>query len=141
MKAMIPYLVLGGRCDEALRFYAEVFGAKIEGLVRFGEVMKEIPAEQRSLVLHSELRGRGVHLMASDGQPGQPAPPPSQAIMIALALDDATEQDRIWAKLVEGGEVLQALHPTFYEGRLGILKDRFGITWVLNVMPEAPPAG
>ncbi len=136
MQSMIPYLVLGGRCEEALRFYSEVFDAKIEGVIRHGEVMKELPAAQASLILHAEIRAPGVHLMATDGQPGLPPPPPSQAIMIALGLDDTKEQDRIWAKLIEGGEELKELHSTFYGGRLGVLKDRFGITWVLNVMPE-----
>ena len=140
MQATIPYLVLGGRCAEALRFYAEVFDAKVEGLIRHGEVTKGLPDDQASKVMHAELHGPGVHLFLTDGQLNLPAPPPTHAIMLALALDDANEQDRIWAKLGEGGEVLKELHPTFYGGRLGMLQDRFGVIWLLNVMPEAPPA-
>lgn len=139
MIGMAPYLYFGGKCEEALGFYADAFGGRIKTMIRFGEAMPNPAEEHERWILHAEFEAQGMNLMASDGMPNTPVSPPSKQVALAIAVDDTAEQDRIWAKLVEGGTVVQALHDTFYGGRLGMLVDRYGISWMLNWSP-APQA-
>lgn len=135
MIGMAPYLNFSGKCETALSFYSDAFGGKVKTLIRMGEAIPNSAEEHKRWILHAEFEAPGMALMASDGMPNAPVLPPSGQIALAIAVDDTAEQDRIWAKLVEGGKVMQPLHDTFYGGRLGMLTDRFGITWMLNWSP------
>ena len=67
-----PYLIFNGNCEEALTFYAKVFGGSINGLMRY----KDAPGENRmgmpgDKVMHAHLDVDGnAVLMASDGPGG-----------------------------------------------------------------------
>jgi uncharacterized glyoxalase superfamily protein PhnB len=40
--------------------------------------------------------------------------------------------------LATSGEVLHAIHDTFYGGKLGALRDKYGVSWMFNCMgPKA----
>ena len=52
---------------------------------------------------------------------------------MALNLDDEAEQTRLFDALAEGGTVTMPLGGTFWNARFGMLKDRFGIEWLLNL--------
>ena len=47
--------------------------------------------------------------------------------------DAADEIARYWEKLSEGAALVQPLEPSFWSPLYGMLKDRFGVTWVLDV--------
>jgi PhnB protein len=136
MTTLTPYLFFGGRCEEALSFYAEALSGRATTIIRMGEAMKDAPDEHKGLIIHSLFEAKGLSFMASDGMPGEP-PDPGGPVSLALGFDTTEEQERVWAKLVEGGTVLTALHGTFYGGRMGVLTDRFGMRWMLNWSPPA----
>lgn len=135
MKSVTPYLSFGGHTETALQFYAEALGGHVSTLMRLGDMMPNTPDERRQQVLHAELAAGDLSLMATDcsSEPGPPAPTPG--ITLTLQCDSIEEQDRVWARLAEGGTIRQPLHDTFYGGRLGALVDRFGVSWMLNCMP------
>lgn len=137
-KTLIPYLALGGRCEEALHHYTEALGGRVKTLMRLGETMPGSPPEHAQHILHSEFEAEGLFFMASDGMPGAPPPQPGDTISLALWLDSRGEQDRVWARLAEGGTVKHPLHDTFYGDRMGVLVDRFGIGWMISC-PLAKP--
>ena len=69
----IPYLTFNGNCQEALETYAEIFGGKIDGMMRFRdeESCKGMPEHVQDLIMHGRLRvGEGM-IMASDDPMGQ----------------------------------------------------------------------
>nr|WP_192907086.1 VOC family protein [Glycomyces paridis] len=47
--------------------------------------------------------------------------------------DDPDELAAAWERLSEGATVIQPLGPSAWAGLYGILKDRFGVTWVLDL--------
>ena len=56
-----PYLFFGGRCEEALAFYASAIGAQVEGIMRFSESPDPVPAGMLAAgfekkVMHSSFR-------------------------------------------------------------------------------------
>lgn len=134
MIGMAPYLYFSGNCEAALAFYADVFGGTVKTRIRFGEAIPNSAEQHKNWILHAEFEAKGMNLMASDGMPGAPHSPGGQ-VSLAIAVESTEEQDRLWAKLSEGGKVCHPLENTFYGGRLGAITDRFGISWMLNWSP------
>ena len=63
------YLNFPGNADEALAFYATVFGSKVTMRMTFGEVpwVPNVPEAMKSKIMHAQLAlSEHVHLMASD---------------------------------------------------------------------------
>jgi len=70
--AIQPYLMFGGRCEEALEFYHTALGAQIDMLMRFSESPDPTPPGMlppgfENKVMHASFRIAGNVLMASDG--------------------------------------------------------------------------
>ncbi|NBQ70026.1 MAG: VOC family protein, partial [Nitrosomonadaceae bacterium] len=67
-----PYLMFGGRCEEALEFYRTALGAQVEMLLRFSESPDPTPPGMlppgfENKVMHASFRIAGNVIMASDG--------------------------------------------------------------------------
>src|SRR6476620_8793858 len=66
-----PYLMFGGRCEEALDFYKQAIDAKVEMLMRHSDYPEPAPpgmlAEDfKNKVMHSSFKVGGSTVMASD---------------------------------------------------------------------------
>ena len=134
------YLFFGGRCEEALHFYETALGAHIEMLMRFDESTDPVPADRlapgfEKKVMHACFRIGDTSLMASDGCEGDPK---FDGFSLSLAVATAEEADRAFAALSEGGEIGMPLSSTFWSPRFGMVTDKFGISWMINVV--ASPA-
>lgn len=133
------YLNYGGNCEEAFRFYEQNLGAKITRLMRFSEMggmPGQFPAEWKDKVLHARLEIGGAELMASDAPPDKFQP--MRSVYLSLSVDSDEEAERIYAVLSEGGQVFMPMQETFYAFRFGMLRDRFGTSWmVAHNKPEA----
>lgn len=131
-----PYLMFGGRCEEALEFYRSALGAQVDMLMRFSESPDPTPPGMlppgfENKVMHASFRIGDNMLMASDGcEEG------SQFNGFSLSISVATEDeaDRFFNALSDGGQVQMPLAKTFWSPRFGMLADRFGIHWMINVV-------
>ena len=130
-----PYLFFGGRCEGAIEFYRRALGAEVVTLARF----KDAPERQPGLpecfdnkVMHATLRIGDTLMMASDGRCEGAAP--FEGFSIALTVPDEAEAERVFAALSEGGLVTMPLEKTFWSPKFGILKDQFGVAWMVSVM-------
>jgi len=128
-----PYLFFEGRCDEALAFYRTALGAEVTMLMRF----KDSPEPQmctpgsEEKVMHANVRIGNGTLMVSDGRcQGNPV---FQGFSLSLAYDDQAEAERVFAALSDGGEVQMPLAKTFWSPLFGMVADRFGVSWMVNV--------
>ena len=129
-----PYLNFDGNADEAMRFYAEALGGKLE-IMKFGDSPMPVANEHKNRTMHATLKTDAMTLMASDTQPGQTVNM-GDNVWLSLNFTDKAEQDRIWGRLSPGGKVMMPLDDTFF-GRFGMFADRFGVHWMLhfNTMP------
>jgi len=133
-----PYLSFGGRCEEALAFYALCLDGRIVAVNRFaGSPMDvpRLPPEWRDKILHAELQAEGCRILASDGLPGAR---PVSFSGITLSLDFAEDKPRaqhVFHALAEGGEVRMPLAPKFWGSAMGMLHDRFGVAWMVSCAP------
>lgn len=63
---------------------------------------------------------------------------PMRSVYLTLTVDNASEAERIWTLLSEGGHVFMAMSETFFATRFGQLRDRFGTSWM--ILAPKPPA-
>jgi PhnB protein len=128
-----PYLFFEGRCEEALEFYRQALGAEVTMLMRFKESPDPAmyPPGAEDKVMHANLRIGNTTVMASDGRcEGHAA---FQGFALSLSLTDKAEAQRLFTALSEGGEVQMPLAETFFSPLFGMVVDRFGVTWMINV--------
>jgi len=127
------YLFFTGQCKEAFEFYAKVLGGKIEMMMphRGSPAEQHVEEEWRDKILHARLTIGDNVLMASDAPPGRQHK--SGGFAVNVSLNDAKEGERIFRALEESGNVIMPYGETFWAVRYGMLTDRFGITWMVNV--------
>ncbi len=83
--------------------------------------------------MHAVLRIGDTTLMASDGRcQGQPS---FQGFSLSITVPDETRADKLFAALAAGGQVQMPLTKTFWSSRFGMVTDRFGVGWMINVAP------
>jgi PhnB protein len=133
IKSATPYLFFSGRSREAAEFYVKALGAEVKSLQTFGEAMSTCPKAMADRVVHAEIRIGQATLFMSDGPEDEPAGPGSP-VQVALDCDDVAEMTRHFDALAKGGEVLHPIHDTFYGGKLGALRDKYGVSWMFNSM-------
>lgn len=137
-----PYLFFNGNCAEAIEFYRSALGAEVDMIMRFNESPDRLPPGMvppgyDDKVMHASFRIGPNLIMASDGCGEAPA---FNGFMLSLAVPAEAEADRLFAALEQGGKVEMPLGKTFWSPRFGMVRDRFGLGWMINVVPENAPA-
>ena len=124
--------IVGGRCEEALKFYVSVFGGSYEAS-RFGDRPDDsIPANWKDKIMHSTFTGGGITFMAADTMPGNDGAVTDSNVSLTLSNNDATEGERIFNALADGGAVEVPFSKQFWGASFGMLVDRFEINWMVN---------
>jgi PhnB protein len=129
-----PYLVFGGRCEEAIEFYRKALGAEVEMMLRFKESPDPCPGlapGTDNKIMHSSFRVGGSTIMASDGM--CTAQTKFDGFSLSYSVPNEAVADRVFAALSEGGQVQMPLGKTFFSPRFGVVSDRFGVSWMVIV--------
>jgi PhnB protein len=130
-----PYLFFDGRCEEAVSFYRDALGAKVDMMMRFKECPDpqpgSMPPGSENKVMHACFSIGDTSVMASDGHcQGHPS---FQGFSLSITVPDEAEADRKFNALAEGGKVTMPLGKTFFSPRFGMVTDRFGVGWMVIV--------
>jgi PhnB protein len=127
-----PHLHFKGNCDEAFRFYAELFGGKIVMAVKFGETpsSSQVPLEARDYIAHARLEIGTQRLLGCDTPPPRYQVPQGFNVMVEVA--KPADAERIFMALSRDGTVGMPFAQTFWAYRFGTCTDRFGIPWMVN---------
>jgi PhnB protein len=124
-----PYISFAGNARQAMEFYEQVFGGTLR-LNTFGEFGAD---ENQDGIMHGMLETpSGYTIMGADTPPGQPHQP-GNTITVSLSGDDGDELRRYFAKLAEGGTVAMPLEKQMWGDEFGMLTDRFGVSWMVNI--------
>jgi PhnB protein len=122
------YVNYRGTCEEAFRFYEQHLGARITSLVRHSEQPNpQLAADWGEKVMHARLDIAGMTVMGAD----IPHAEPMRSAYLTLSLQSEAEAERVYAVLIEGGEVFMKIAKKPFANRFAMLRDRFGTSWML----------
>ncbi len=134
-----PYLGFRDDAKAAMEFYRSVFGGELT-LSTFGELhASEDPAE-RDKIMHGMLVSpNGLVLMGAD-TPNSMGYTPGDAFSVSLSGDDEDALRGYWDGLTEGATIGEPLAKAPWGDSFGMLRDRFGVNWLVNIT-AADPSG
>ena len=130
------YLFFDGNCAEAFDFYKGVFGGDFPMRMTYADApagMECAPGDKDKL-MHVSLPVGGSVLMGSDFVAGRGEPPrPSNSFAISYNASSREDADAKFAALRrDGGGAAMPMQDTFWGAYFGMLKDRFGVHWMIN---------
>jgi PhnB protein len=136
---IVTSLSFRGQCREAFEFYADVLGGRITAAFPYGEGPPEMQMDPKykDWLMHCWLEVGDQALMGAD-MDEQWAPniaKPKNGFDVTLHTDDVEQARRWFDGLKEGGRVVMAFDKTFWSPGFGALVDRFGVPWMVNVVP------
>ena len=130
------YLFFDGRCEEAIEFYKQTLGVKVEMLMRFKDSPEPpqpgcMAPNSEDKIMHACFHLGDTAIMASDGRcEGKPS---FKGFSLSLTVDTEAEAESLFAALGVGGQVQVPMMKTFYSPRFGMVADRFGVSWMIIV--------
>jgi PhnB protein len=131
-----PHPNFRGQARAALDHYAAVFGGEVMAFT-FAQGGDERDAADGAVPDQLKWGGvqapNGFSIMAFDVPPNRPYDSGTDALYVSVRGDDPEEVTRCWTGLAEGGTVRAELGPAGYAPLYGMVTDRYGVTWVLDV--------
>lgn len=129
--SLSPYLNFNGRAAEAMRFYQSVFGGDLT-IQTFGEAGVAQDDAQKDLTMHAELTSGDITLYASDGRPGTEVIF-GDNVHLSLQGPDTNVLTGFFEGLSAGGKIDTPLAKQFWGDTFGMLTDRYGVHWMVNI--------
>ena len=129
-----PYLGFRDNAKEAMEFYHSVFGGELTSST-FGEMDASEDRAEADKIMHAQLvTDSGYTLMASD-TPDSMAFSETSSHSVSLSGDssDQAELTRYFEALSDGGTVLMPLDKAPWGDWFGMVVDRFGVQWLVNI--------
>jgi PhnB protein len=140
------HLNFRGDARQALEFYRSVFGGHLT-VVAYGDfgMPRELPDADK--VVFGQVTGAdGFAIAAYDAPSQSPAAAAPTAttrengmtltgerFFVAVGGDTLEEVGALWDKLSDGAGIIEKFGPSPFSPGFGMLTDRFGVTWVLQV--------
>ena len=132
-----PYVnVLDGKAREALEFYQSVLGGELN-VMTFGDMGTE--GDLATQVMHGQLETpAGYTLMVADAPPEMVQVTMGNNISDQPVRGDRGRRRAPWLlrRPRRGRHVPQPLEPAPWGDEFGMLVDKFGITWLVNIAGE-----
>ena len=130
-----PYLSFTGNAREAMEFYRDVLGGELT-LMTFAEGGGSDDPNVADRIMHGQLETpSGYTLMGADAVEGTPGVAAS-GVQISLSGDASADEELsgYFAKLLDGGGTqIEPLVTAPWGDNFGMLTDRFGSMWMVNV--------
>ncbi|RBM11577.1 bleomycin resistance protein [Prauserella sp. PE36] len=130
------HLNFRGDARAALEFYRSVFGGdlavvtyKDAGAVRDG-------SEADQVMWGQVLAGNGFHVMAYDVPSHLRHDRGENSFFVSVRGETVEEVTAHWDELADGADIVVPMGPASWAPAYGMLKDRFGVVWVLDVVSE-----
>ena len=128
-----PHLNFRGDARAALDFYATVFGGEPQ-VSTYADAGAPADAPGAEQVVFGQVQTpAGFSIMAFDVPADRPWSRGEDPFFVSVRGGDAEEITRYWAGLSEGATVRAPLAASQWSPLYGMLADRFGVTWVLDV--------
>ncbi|APA69391.1 MULTISPECIES: VOC family protein [unclassified Janthinobacterium] len=135
-----PYLQFNGNCAQALDYYRQHLGGDNLCLMpyRGSPAQDQVKEDWYDKIMHGSVQLGSTMLMGSDGGCTEDGAKGMHGCSICLSVDTPAEAERVFSALARDGTIQMALEETFWAQRFGMLKDQFGVAWMINC--EKKPA-
>ena len=128
-----PHLNFDGDARQALDFWAAALGTEVTAMT-YGQMgASDDPAWADRIVWGQVETASGVRVMAFDVPAERPYDPGITPAFVSARGTDADELAAAWERLADGGTVIVQLAASQWSPLYGMLQDRFGVTWVLDL--------
>lgn len=130
--ALNPYLNFNGSdTAKAMKFYQQVLGGELT-MQTFGEAGMAKTDEEKDYIIHAVLKNDDISFMASSGHPGLSVKF-GDNISMSISGDDEGSLKKYFDGLSVGGSVNMPLEKQFWGDTSGLLTDKFGVQWMVNI--------
>jgi PhnB protein len=130
--SLMPYLNFNGNCAEAMEFYKSVLGGKLD-MQTFGDTPEmKTPKNEKNKVIHAILKTKSLEFMASDGDKKHPIKF-GNSVHMSLMGNDEKALTKYFKALSKGGKIDMPLAKQFWGDKFGMLTDKFGVHWMVNI--------
>ncbi len=136
----VTHVNLRGQARQALEFYQSVFGGQIVIVTYQDAGNVQDPIDTDHVMWGQVVSSMGFRIMAYDVPAGMPWNPGEIPFFVSIRGEDAAEITVYWNKLLANATIVQPLSPAPWAPLYGMLKDCFGVTWVLDVATPYKPA-
>ncbi|MFI6734961.1 VOC family protein [Nonomuraea sp. NPDC050451] len=130
----VTHLNFRGDAHAALTFYQSVFGGDLAVVTYKDAGNVQEPSEADQVMWGQVSAAGGFRVMAYDVPSSLPYSKGENAFFVSVRGETAEEITAYWEKLRDGASVLQPLEPAQWAPLYGMLTDRFGVTWVIDVV-------
>ena len=134
----VTHLNFRGDARAALAFYQSVFGGE-QMMISYADAHNiQVSAEADQIMWGQVTAENGFRIMAYDVPSAMSWSPGEIPFFVSVRGEDAAEITRYWKKLCAGSTIIRPLEPAAWAKLYGMVKDRFGVTWVLDVVAPYP---
>lgn len=136
MVTINPYLNFPGTTEEAFNFYKSVFGGEFVTVMRFKDSPEsnKVPEDESEKLMHIALPiGKGNVLMGTDFLKSMGHElKEGNSYSLSINTESKDEADKIFNGLSAGGKVTMPMEDAFWGSYFGMLKDKYGIQWMVS---------
>ena len=139
------HLNFDGEAREALAFYQSVFGGQTT-IATYGDfgmptdapgadhvVFGQVVAENGFRVMAYDVPHPGTGTTAGKTTRENGVTMTTERFFLSVRGESVEEVGGFWEKLCDGATVVEAFGPAQWAPAFGMLTDRFGVTWILDV--------
>ncbi|OLF07051.1 VOC family protein [Actinophytocola xanthii] len=128
------HLNFRGDARAALEHYQSVFGGHL-AVVTYSDAGNVQEESEADLVMWGQvLAENGFHVMAYDVPSGMGYDQGENSFFLSVRGETVEEVTGYWEKLAAGATVIVPLGPANWALAYGMVRDRYGVVWVLDVV-------
>lgn len=129
----VAHINFRSQARAALTFYQAVFGGRLT-LLTYSQAHNVRDPGDADLIMWGQVESEdGFRVMAYDVPADTGWHPGENAFFVSVRSDTEADIRALWGKLSDGATIVHALAPAPWTPAYGMLKDRFGVTWVMDV--------
>ncbi|TWT50638.1 hypothetical protein Pla22_33810 [Rubripirellula amarantea] len=136
---VITTLGFNGRTEEAIKFYRDAVDAEIVFMMRFRDSPDQSHTKfgMEEMIFHATFVIEGTTFMASDvGYTDGGASAEFSGFSLAIGFDSLERARRAFDNLADQGQTVIPLAESAFTSWYGIVIDRFGLSWKINVTQD-----
>ncbi|MBF6195310.1 VOC family protein [Nocardia implantans] len=134
--ATTTHLNFRGDARAALEFYRSVFGGHLAAVTYEDAGNVQVASEADRIMWGQVEADNGFRVMAYDVPARMGYDRGENSFFVSVRGATVEEVSGYWDKLTEGATIVVPMGPAGWSPAYGMLRDRFGVVWVLDVVSE-----